>query len=239
MSRILIVEDNVDLAFGLRRALEFEGYEVQVAGDGPTGLDQARSGAADLVLLDLMLPGMDGFRVLRELRGAGSRVPVLVLTARGDEADVVMGFDGGADDYVTKPFSTLELLARVRALLRRGGADGGGGEGGAGQLGYGDVEIDEPSRIVRKAGEAVSLTPKEFDLLMALLRRRGAVASRAELLDEVWQYRNTDVMTRTVDIHMAELRRKLEDDPAQPRHLLTVRKAGYRLEPREPRGDAG
>jgi DNA-binding response OmpR family regulator len=229
VSRILIVEDNADLAFGLRRALEFEGYQVEVAEDGPVGLERARSGVADLVLLDLMLPGMDGFRVLRELRGAGSRVPVLVLTARGDEADVIMGFDGGADDYVTKPFSTLELLARVRALLRRGAADGGSGRGG--QLAYGDVEVDEDARIVRKRGEPVPLTPKEFDLLMALLRRKGAVASRSELLDEVWQYANTDVMTRTVDIHVAELRRKLEDDPARPRHLITVRKAGYRLEP--------
>jgi DNA-binding response OmpR family regulator len=228
LSRILIVEDNPDLAFGLRKTLEFEGYDVDVAGDGVTGLEMARSGGAELVLLDLMLPELDGFKVLRALRGEGSRVPVLVLTARGDEADIVMGFDSGADDYVTKPFSTIELLARVRALLRRG-TTGANGAPKGGTSRFGDVEVDPDTRTVHKAGQLVQLTPKEFDLLIALVERRGAVASRAELLDEVWRYANTDVMTRTVDIHVAELRRKLEDDPARPRHLLTVRKAGYRL----------
>jgi two-component system alkaline phosphatase synthesis response regulator PhoP len=227
VNRILIIEDNPDLAFGLRRTLEFEGYEVEVAGDGRSGLDEARSGRAELVLLDLMLPEMDGFKVLRTLRGEGFRVPVLVLTARGDETDVVMGFNSGADDYVTKPFSTLELLARVRALLRRGASDGPVAERARAR--FGDVEIDADSRTVHKSGEPVQLTPKEFDLLLALWQRRGAVASRAQLLDEVWQYANTDVLTRTVDIHVAELRRKLEDDPARPRYLLTARKAGYRL----------
>jgi DNA-binding response OmpR family regulator len=229
MSRILIIEDNADLAFGLRRTLEFEGHDVDVASDGPTGLDMARAGEAELVLLDLMLPGMDGFKILRSLRGEGARFPILVLTARGDEADKLMGFDSGADDYVTKPFSTLELLARVRALLRRGTAESNGAERGEGKTRFGDVEVDADARTVSRAGEPVSLTPKEFDLLLALLRRRGAVASRAELLDEVWHYANTDVMTRTVDIHMAELRRKLENDPSRPQHLLTARKAGYRL----------
>jgi two-component system alkaline phosphatase synthesis response regulator PhoP len=228
VSRILIVEDNPDLAFGLQRTLEFEGHEVEVAGDGVTGLEKARSGSPELVLLDLMLPEMDGFKVLRSLRTEGSRIPVLVLTARGDEADVVMGFDSGADDYVTKPFSTIELLARVRALLRRGTITVNGGAKG-GTFGFGDVEVDSDARTVHKNGEPIQLTPKEFDLLMALVQRKGAVASRAELLDEVWRYANTDVMTRTVDIHVAELRRKLEDDPSSPRHLLTVRKAGYRL----------
>lgn len=233
MSRILIIEDNPDLAFGLQRTLEFEGYEVDVAEDGPTGLQCAREDDAELIVLDLMLPGMDGFEILRELRGGGSRVPVLVLTARGEESDVVMCFDSGADDYVTKPFSTLEFLARVRALLRRGGPEGA--EPGAEPLpeGFGNVKVDADARTVSKAGETVQLTPKEFDLLVALLQRRGAVASRAELLEEVWQYANTDVMTRTVDMHMAELRRKLEDDASNPKHLLTVRKAGYRLEIRE------
>jgi DNA-binding response OmpR family regulator len=141
-----------------------------------------------------------------------------------------MGFNSGADDYVTKPFSTLELIARVRALLRRGASPEVPAPSRAnGKESFGDVEIDPDSRTVLKAGEEVQLTPKEFDLLLALLRRRGAVASRAELLDEVWHYANTDVMTRTVDIHVAELRRKLEDDPSQPRYLLTARKAGYRL----------
>ena len=229
MSRILIIEDNPDLAFGLRRTLEFEGHDVEVASDGPSGLARARSGDAELVLLDLMLPGMDGFKILRTLRGEGARFPILVLTARGDEADKLMGFDSGADDYVTKPFSTLELLARVRALLRRGFGETDGAERAPVKARFGDVEVDADARTVHKAGEPVALTPKEFDLLLALLKRKGAVASRAELLDEVWHYANTDVMTRTVDIHMAELRRKLETDPSHPQHLLTARKAGYRL----------
>jgi two-component system, OmpR family, alkaline phosphatase synthesis response regulator PhoP len=230
MSRILIIEDNADLAFGLQKTLEFEGYEVEVAEDGPTGLERARSGSAELIVLDLMLPGMDGFRILRTLRGLGSTVPVLVLTARGDETDVVMGFDSGADDYVTKPFSTLELLARVRALLRRGGPEAGTPPRPARRETFGDVEVDTSTRTVRRAGTPVPLTPKAFDLLLALLRRNGEIATREQLLEEVWRYRNARVKTRTVDLHMAELRRKLEDDPANPRHLLTVRKAGYRVE---------
>jgi DNA-binding response OmpR family regulator len=230
MSQVLIIEDNPDLAFGLRRTLEFEGYDVLVEEDGAAGLAVAKEEHPALVILDLMLPDMDGFRILRELRGEGSRVPVLVLTARGDEADVVMGFDSGADDYVTKPFSTLELLARVRALLRRGGPPRNGAGSTAVIARFGDIEVDEDARTVTRGGELVQLTPKEFDLLLALLHRNGAVASRAELLEEVWHYRNTDVMTRTVDIHVAELRRKLEEDPSSPKHLLTVRKAGYRLE---------
>ena len=228
MTLILIIEDNEDLAFGLRKTLEFEGYDVAVAGDGPSGLERARSAEPDLVLLDVMLPGMDGFEVLEELRGSGGRMPVLMLTARDEEADVVLGFHSGADDYVTKPFSTLELVARVRALLRRTGE--GPEEEGPLVASFGDVDVDEGSRTVTKGGEQVSLTPKEFDLLVALLRRDGDVASRPELLKEVWQYANIDIMTRTVDIHIAELRRKLEDDPSTPEHILTVRKAGYRLE---------
>jgi len=229
MPRILIVEDNPDLAYGLRTGLEIEGYDVQVAEDGETGLDRARTWSPDLVMLDLMLPGMDGYRVLKTLREGGSDVPVLILTARGEEADKVLGFRLGADDYVTKPCGVLELLARVGALLRRsrisehrGGADG--------HERFGAVEINPASRTVTKEGSPVALSPKEFDLLVALVRRRGAVASRVELLREVWGHR-VEVMTRTVDIHIAELRRKLEDDPSQPRHILTVWKAGYRLEP--------
>ena len=228
MSRILIVEDNEDLAFGLQKTLEFEGHEVAVAEDGAAGLERARSWGPELVVLDLMLPMMDGFEVLRQLRRDGVRVPVLVLTARDEESDIVLGFDSGADDYVTKPFSTLELLARVRALLRRG-RDGAASAQRKVER-FGDVEIEPASRTVVRAGEPVNLTPKEFDLLMALVLRRGAVASRSELLEDVWEYANSEVATRTVDIHVAELRRKLEDDPSEPRHILTVRKAGYRFE---------
>ena len=231
MTRVVIIEDNPDLAFGLRRTLEFEGYDVALSETGPTGLTEARTTGTDLVLLDLMLPEMDGFKILRELRRGGSRVPVLVLTARSDESDVVMCFDSGADDYVTKPFSTVELLARVRALLRRGASDGNGAQPKKRHFAFGDVQVDAESRTVERGGHPVQLTPKEFDLLLALLEREGAVASRAELLEEVWQYANTDILTRTVDMHMAELRRKLEGDPSSPAHLLTVRKAGYRLQP--------
>jgi DNA-binding response OmpR family regulator len=230
MSRILIIEDNPDLAFGLQKTLEFEGYEVEIAADGKTGLDRARAESHELILLDVMLPGMDGFALLKKLRGSGRQVPVLVLTARGDEADVVKGFEHGADDYVTKPFSTLELAARVRALLRRGTATTDDAEPRIES--FGGIEIDTGARTVRRDGELVMLTPKEFDLLVALVRRRGDVASRTELLKDVWRYANAEIMTRTVDIHVAELRRKLEVDPSRPRHILTVRKAGYRLESR-------
>jgi len=229
MARILIVEDNPDLAYGLRTGLEIEGYDVQVADDGETGLERAKAWGPDLVMLDLMLPGMDGYRVLKTMRDGGSNVPVLILTARGEEADKVLGFRLGADDYVTKPCGVLELLARVGALLRRSRLSDRGA-GGDGLERFGSVEINPASRTVMKEGTAVALSPKEFDLLLALVRRRGAVASRVELLREVWGHR-VEVMTRTVDIHIAELRRKLEDDPSQPRHILTVWKAGYRLEP--------
>jgi two-component system response regulator MtrA len=226
MARILVVEDNKDLAFGLRTILEFEGHDVYAAEDGPTGIESIRTTDPELVILDLMLPEKSGYEVLRDVRAAGHRMPVLILTARSEERDVVMGFDSGADDYVTKPFSTLELLARVRALLRRAGSDE---EGAPPPDSFGDVEIDVAARVVRRGGEVVELTPKEFDLLRALLHRRGAVASRNELLTEVWQYGNADVATRTVDVHVAELRRKLEPDPSNPVYILTVRKAGYRL----------
>jgi two-component system response regulator MtrA len=228
---ILIVEDNPDLAYGLRTGLEIEGYEVAVAEDGETGLARAKQWLPDLVILDLMLPGMDGYRVLRSLRDDGLEMPVLILTARGQESDKVLGFRLGADDYVTKPCGVLELLARVGALLRRSRmAERGAHAGGETIERFGDVEINPASRTVTKGGHLVALSPKEFDLLLTLVRRRGAVASRVELLREVWGHR-VEVMTRTVDIHIAELRRKLEDDPSAPRHILTVWKAGYRLEP--------
>jgi two-component system alkaline phosphatase synthesis response regulator PhoP len=226
VTRILVVEDNADLAFGLRATLEFEGYEVAVAENGQDGLRAALESEPDLMLLDLMLPELGGYEVLRRLRREGRRTPVLILTARGEEHDVLMGFDGGADDYVTKPFSTLELLARIRALLRRAG----GGTEGSEVHRFGRVTVDPRSRTVFRDGQEVALTPKEFDLLLALVQRKGAVASRSDLLGEVWGYSNTDVPTRTIDIHVAELRKKLEDDPSNPKHLLTVRKVGYRLQ---------
>ncbi|HEX2095445.1 MAG TPA: response regulator transcription factor [Longimicrobiaceae bacterium] len=226
MSRILVVEDNANLAYGLATSLELEGHQVSVAETGPEGLRSAREADPDLIILDLMLPEMDGYRVLKTLREEGASVPVLILTARGEEADKVLGFRLGADDYVTKPFGLLELLARVEALLRRTRPATANGAGEV--LRFGTVEVHPGSRLVRREGAEVQLTPKEFDLLMALVRRGGGVASRLELLAEVWGHRAA-VMTRTVDMHVAQLRRKLEEDPADPRHIVTVWKAGYRL----------
>ena len=226
MKRILVVEDNPDLAYGLRNNLEIEGYDVDVVEDGTQGLARARVGGPDLIILDLMLPGMDGYRVLRALRDEGRRMPILILTARGEEADKVRGLRLGADDYVTKPFGVLELLARVEALLRRTAPPG---DGAGPPERFGVIEVIPASRSVLKNGKPVPLTPKEFDLLLALVHRGGAVATRMELLTEVWGY-SAAVLSRTVDTHVAELRRKLEADPAAPKHILTVRKAGYRLE---------
>src|SRR5687768_4089558 len=183
-ARVLVVEDNPDLAFGLRNNLEIEGYEVDVAESGPGGLERAREGNPDLVILDLMLPGFDGYRVLRTLRDDGLGMPVLILTARGEEADKVRGFRLGADDYVTKPFGVLELLARVEALLRRSRPASASTPPPVQR--FGAIEVETSTRCVKREGRAVALTPMEFDLLVALLRRHGAVASRLELLTEVW-----------------------------------------------------
>jgi two-component system alkaline phosphatase synthesis response regulator PhoP len=228
MQRILIVEDNPDLAFGLRNNHEIEGYAITVAEDGIAGLKVARDTHPDLIILDLMMPGLDGYRVLRTLREEGNDTPVLILSARGEEADKVRGFRLGADDFVTKPFSLLELLARVEALLRRRGGEGRERDE-ADVYRFGEVTVDATSQRVTRVGEQVALTHREFTLLVALLRRRGAVVSRQDLLREVWGHRSA-VMSRTVDTHIAELRRKLEADPAEPRHIVTVRKSGYRLQ---------
>ena len=228
MKRILLIEDNADLAFGLRNSLEIASYEVLVANDGPAGLREARTISPDLIILDLMLPGMDGYRVLRALREAGSQVPVLILTARGEEADKVMGFRLGADDYVTKPFGVLELVARVEAVMRRAGSPQK--EAAADSARFGEIEIQPVARLVRRNGRPVELSPKEFDLLLALVQRPGQVVSRAELLKTVWGY-HASVVSRTIDTHIAELRRKLEPDPAAPRHITTVWKTGYRFLP--------
>ncbi len=222
MKRILIVEDNPGLAFGLRNNLELEGYQVEVCDNGTAGLESFKRGEPDLILLDLMLPGMDGVTVLKEIRATGSAVPVLVLTARGEESDKVMALRLGADDYVTKPFGLMELIARVEALLRR--ADRGGKP-----TRFGSIEVNPTTRTVLRDGKHVDLAPKEFDLLLTLLRHDGAVVSRQNLLDEVWGYA-AEVVSRTVDTHIGELRRKLEEDPANPRYILTARKAGYRLQ---------
>ncbi|HEX9108434.1 MAG TPA: response regulator transcription factor [Longimicrobiales bacterium] len=228
MSTVLIIEDNPDLAFGLVNNLEIDGHHVELVQDGAQGLERARTLRPDLVILDLMLPGLNGYEVLKRLREAGMQTPVLILSARSEEADKLRGFRYGADDYVTKPFSLLEMLARVDALLRRGRANGSTAQTGAVRR-FGDVEVDTATHSVRKAGAEVALSPKAYELLAALLELDGKVVSRSDLLKRVWGFR-TAVMSRTVDTHIVELRRKLEDDPANPRHILTIRKTGYRLQ---------
>ena len=221
MHTILVVEDNEDLAFGLSTNLESEGYEVKIAHDGESGLKLARHYSLDLIILDLTLPKLDGIEVLRDLRIGGHDVPVLVLTARDDETDKVKGLKLGADDYVTKPFGLLELLARIEALLRR--------HSNSNYLEVGHLEIDWGSRLVKREGGLVELAPREFDLLNTLVRHDGKVVSRRQLLAEAWGH-SGEVITRTVDTHIAELRRKLELNPSKPEYIHTVRKAGYRFD---------
>ena len=228
MARILVVEDNTALAEGIAYNLRHEQHEARVAEDGRTGLQLAREWKPDLLILDLMLPEMDGYEVLGSIRKEGNRVPVIILTARGEEADKVRGFRLDADQYVTKPFGVLELLERVAMLLRRSGAHNGvGTEHDC--IRFADVVVDTNARTVKKGGQLCTLTPKAFELLLALIKRDGSVATRQDLLKEVWGY-GAFVLSRTVDSHIAELRRKLETDPARPQHVLTVWKVGYRFE---------
>lgn len=227
MTCILLVEDSVELAAGIRYNLELEGYQVIHAEDGVTGLALAHEHGPDLIILDVMLPGVDGFQVLQAIRHDDPDVPVLLLTALGEEADRVRGFRLDADQYVTKPFHLLELLERVRSLLRR--RERHDGLDVATLIRFGHVEVDPASHTVRVRGEPVSLTPRAFELMLALIHKNGAVASRSELLRDVWGHRGV-VLTRTVDSHIKELRKKLEDNPSAPRHFLTVWKAGYRFQ---------
>jgi two-component system alkaline phosphatase synthesis response regulator PhoP len=228
MSRILVVEDNGTLALGLRGNLEYDGHRADVVPSAEAALTRLTRQAYDLVILDLMLPGMDGFRLVSLLRSMGQTVPILVLTARGDEGDKVRVLKAGADDYVTKPFGLHELLARVEARLRRAAERRTPPARLSGYYRFGDIEVDAGRREVRRRGELVVLRPKEFDLLLALLGRRGQVATRRELMHEVWGYHESSV-SRTLDTHVAELRRRLEDDAASPAYIMTVRKSGYRI----------
>ncbi len=223
MNHVLIIEDSEDMAYGLKTNLEYEDYQVTVATDGEGGLQQALEVSPDLIILDLTLPKLEGLSVLSELRTKGVQIPVLILTARGEEQDKVTGLKLGADDYVTKPFALLELLARVEALLRR--AD----NATASSLKTGDIEINAAARTVKRDGKDVELAPRELELLIALVKQNGQVVSRQELLHTVWGHAGR-VETRTVDTHVAELRRKLETDPSNPRYIHTVRKVGYRFD---------
>lgn len=230
MTRILVVEDSPDLAFGLRTNLEIEGYDIRVAGDGRTALRVFDEFRPDLVVLDLMIPELNGYGVLQTLRERGNDLPVLILSATAEETAKIRGFRLGADDFVTKPFSVLELLARIEALLRRAGKKAHFEPAAQNSVRFSDVEVDFTSRRVYRRGHLVDLSPKAYDLMIALMNRRGGVVRREDLLREVWGHRR-EISTRTVDTHVVELRRQLEEDAANPRHFLTVRKAGYRFQP--------
>ena len=226
MSRILVIEDDAAILRGLKDNLVAESYEVLTAEDGEEGYRLAREEDPDLIILDLMLPTLSGYEICRKLRDEGDSVLILMLTARGEEADRILGLDLGADDYVTKPFSVRELKARVRALLRRSDAQSAPPD----TLSFGEVVVDFPQYDARKGGNPVEMTPKEFGVLRYLAARAGDVVSRYELLEEVWGYGKFPT-TRTVDNHLAALRAKLEDDPAEPRYLQTVHRVGYKFVP--------
>jgi DNA-binding response OmpR family regulator len=223
MTRVLVVEDEASIALALEDDLKLEGYEVEILRDGETASRRAREQAFDLILLDVMLPRKDGFEVCRELRRAGLRTPILMLTAKTQEAEKVLGLELGADDYVTKPYSPRELRARIKALLRRA----------AGELPdvyrFGDVEVDFVRYEVRRGGQRIETTPTEFKLLAAFVRRPGRVLTRDQLLDEVWG-RGTFVTDRVVDNQITNLRKKIEPEPSRPRYLFNVRGVGYRFD---------
>jgi two-component system alkaline phosphatase synthesis response regulator PhoP len=224
--RLLLVEDEPSLVLTLTDRLVSEGYEVETARDGLTGISRALEGSFDLILLDVMLPGKDGFEVCRELRQRGLQIPIVMLTARGQVVDRVVGLKLGADDYVTKPFEMIELLARIEALFRRARAPLASSP--AGTYAFGDIRVDFRRAEVFRDGQPVGLSAMEFKLLTFFIQNRGALLTRDELLDKVWGY---DAMptTRTVDVHVASLRQKLERQPSRPEYILTVHRRGYRF----------
>ena len=223
MSRILVVEDEPDLAFGLEDDLKVEGYEVEVARDGESATRRLREEDWDLVLLDVMLPGKDGFEVCRELRRAGVRTPVIMLTAKAQETEKVLGLELGADDYVTKPFSPRELRARIKAVLRRTKPE-------TPEIWrFGEVEVDLGRGELRRDGRPIEVTALELKLLSAFLASRGRVLSRRQLLQAAWGG-DTFVTDRAVDAHIVNLRRKIEADPREPRYIVSVRGLGYRFD---------
>ena len=226
MKRILIIEDDLAILRGLKDNLEYESYEVLTATDGEQGYSLMREKKPDLVILDLMLPRMSGYELCRKVRKEGNTTPILMLTARGEEVDRVLGLDLGADDYVTKPFSVPELLARIRAIMRRVQQDKTGDL--PDDLHFGEISVDFKCFEARKGGKILNMSRKEFGVLRVLAARAGEVVTRDELLDAVWGYDQYPT-TRTVDNHIALLRTKLEDDPSNPRHLITVHGVGYKL----------
>lgn len=223
--KILVVDDERLLVKGIKFNLENEGYTVDVGYDGDEAVSLARSGGYDLIILDLMMPKKDGLEACQEIRSF-STVPIIMLTARSERADLLMGFESGADDYMTKPFDILELKARVRALLRRAGITAAGAPAGAAILEHGHIRLDEARRGAWRDGASVELTMKEFDLILFLMKNPGKVYSREALLDLVWGY-DYQGDTRTVDVHIRRLREKLELDPANPRCIVTKWGVGY------------
>jgi DNA-binding response OmpR family regulator len=224
MARILLVEDQPEMQRGLRDNLEFEGHEVSVQGDGSSGLQTLLRESFDLIILDVMLPQMSGFDVVRKSREKGIRTPILMLTAKGEEIDKVLGLELGADDYVTKPFSLRELIARVNALLRREIQ----GSPGATLMKLGDVVVNFASYTGSKNGKEFSMTPKEFEILKYLWQHRNETVSRDNLLTNVWGY-DESVSTRTIDNFILKIRQKIEDDPAHPKTIFTIHGTGYKL----------
>jgi two-component system alkaline phosphatase synthesis response regulator PhoP len=222
--KILIVEDEPDMVLGLKDNFEFEGYEVVTAGDGQSGLERARTQKPDLVILDIMLPKLSGLEVCKTLRGEGFTTPIVMLTARGQEIDKVVGLELGADDYVTKPFSIRELLARVRAILRR--TDGTRKR--LQRYRFSDVELDFEAYRAQKGGQPLELSPREFELLRYLIERKGETVSRDKLLEDVWGYESYP-STRTVDTHIAKLRAKIGDSGSDPRYIMTIHGVGYKF----------
>ena len=225
--KVLIVEDDEAMAVALRDGFTYEGYEVAMATDGAAGLQQASELGADLMILDVMLPKMTGLDVCKRLRGSGNGIPIIMLTARGQEIDKILGLKFGADDYVTKPFSFMELMARAEAVLRRSsGAVGTGSR--LESYAFGDVEVDFGRHEATKAGEPIEMSPREYRLLEYFIQHRGEVVSRDQLLDTVWGYDNMP-FTRTVDTHIAKLRKKIEDLPSDPKFVVTVHRLGYKF----------
>jgi two-component system alkaline phosphatase synthesis response regulator PhoP len=223
MKRILVVEDETSIAFGLQLDLKSEGYDVEIESDGVSALERARKEAFDLILLDVMLPHKDGFEVCRELRRGGSKTPIIMLTAKTQEAEKVLGLETGADDYVTKPFSPRELRARVKAALRRAGEDD------SSIYRFGDAEVDFGRCELRRSGKPVELTALEFKLLAAFVHNASKVLSRDRLLDLVWGH-DAFVTDRVVDNHIVTLRKKVEPEPSKPRYIVSVRGLGYRFD---------
>ncbi|HKP87001.1 MAG TPA: response regulator transcription factor [Blastocatellia bacterium] len=224
MSNLLIVEDDQAMAVALSDGFQYEGYSVSVARDGANGLTLAAQKDFDIVILDVMLPKMSGFDVCKELRKAGNRIPIIMLTARGQEIDKVLGLKIGADDYITKPFSFLELAARVEAVLRRTSRQTDTG----GVFSFGDVTLDFKKGVAIKGETQLEMSPREFRIMKYFIEHRNEVVTRDQLLDNVWGY-DSFPLTRTVDTHIAKLRQKIEDVPSDPRYIVTVHRAGYKF----------